>query len=275
MTNSDPAPAPQPASPRPLNRPWLSLLLSLLVPGFGLLRAGRVARGFTWFISLQGLAVFVAMLATWRAIPGWIILGALAFNLLCYLAMLVDSFRPGRLTSAGWFIFVAVFLALAFLPASHQLVARAFNIPNSNMKPTLQPGDQVFVDRLSYAFSNPKRGDLVAFRTTGLPKLPADQFYLKRLVGLPGEKIEIRDGHLFADGRLLGEKDGIPNITYTIPSAQDATGVYEVPLDAYFFLGDNSLNSSDSRYWGSVPRGNIYGRVARIYYPFDRLGVPK
>lgn len=278
MTNSDPATDPQTSSTSAPNRPWLSLLLSLLVPGFGLIRAGRVARGFTWFLCLQGIATFAALLIIWRAVPSWLALAAIAFTLVCQIAMLVDSYRPGRLTSAGWFIFFVFFIAVTFLPASHQLVVRPFAIASAAMAPTMSPSDQVLVDRLSYAFSRPKRGDLIAFRSTGLPKLAPDQIYFKRLVGLPGEKIEIRDGHLFADGRLLTEKDGIPNFPYSPsldPAKTENKCVFEVPYGTYFVLGDNSPSGLDSRTWGSVPRENIYGRVARIYYPFDRLGVPK
>ncbi len=278
MTNPEPAPAPQTPVRVPFNRPWLGVLLSLLLPGFGLLRAGRVARGFTWFVCLQGLATFIAMLATWRAIPGWVVLGALALNLLCFVAMLVDSYRPGHLTSAGGFIFIVLFLAFTFLPSSYQFAGGFIKIPSAAMAPTLQTSDRVLVDRLSYAFSPPKRGDLVAIRTTGLSQLEPGQIFIKRVVGLPGEKIEIRDGHVYADGRLLGEKDGIPNLAYTLDSPYPLlapNGIFEVAPRSYFVVGDNPSASRDSRSWGSVPIENIYGRVARIYYPFDRMGVPK
>ena len=102
-------------------------------------------------------------------------------------------------------------------------------------------------------------------------------FFVKRLVGLPGERIEIRGGRLFADGRLLDESAGIPPIVYTSPrmSSVSSETSYAVPEDGFFFLGDNSAHSFDSRYWGSVPRKNIYGKVSRIYYPLSRIGVPR
>jgi signal peptidase I len=103
-------------------------------------------------------------------------------------------------------------------------------------------------------------------------------FFVQRLVGLPGEKIEIRDGHVFADGQKLGEANGIPDIKYVAgPDVRflDEASVYQVPKDCYFMLGDNSKDSFDSRYWGYLPRTNVYARVARIYYPFCRVGVPK
>jgi signal peptidase I len=100
------------------------------------------------------------------------------------------------------------------------------------------------------------------------------------VVGLPGERIEIRDGHLFADGRQLNENNGIPTVLYysvptSLTNSFNSGGIYLVPDDAYFVLGDNSRKSFDSRYWGYVPRTNIYGRVSRIYYPFSRASIPR
>jgi signal peptidase I len=128
--------------------------------------------------------------------------------------------------------------------------------------------------------SPPKRGDLVVFSPPdkALADNRGDIFFFQRLVGLPGEKIEIRDGHVLVDGRQLGERDGIPEIHYTAgpagPFIADSS-VYAVPQDTYFMLGDNSPNSYDSRYWGYLPAANIYGRVSRIYYPFSRVRVPR
>ena len=103
---------------------------------------------------------------------------------------------------------------------------------------------------------------------------------MKRLVGLPGERIEIRDDRVFADGKVLEQGAGIPPVSYVfpgsgMPSVFSDGGSFSVPRDGFFVLGDNSTRSFDSRYWGAVPRENIYGRVARIYYPWSRIGVPR
>jgi signal peptidase I len=281
MSNDAPA-----AMEAPKQR-WVGVLLSVLVPGFGLVRAGRIARGVAWFLALQVLGVVVTLSAIWRSVPFWGVLAGLVVALACQLAMLVDSFRPGKLSARLWAIFVIALLAIIFVPSAPHLFARAFKIPTGGMEPTLRgrsqgAADQIIVDRLSYLFSPPARGDLVVFRTIGIAgmptDMPADTFFFQRLVGLPGEKIEIREGRVFADARPLTERDGIPGITYTIPPARSSTtqaGVYEVPPDAYFTLGDNSPHSFDSRYWGGVPKANIYGRVSRIYYPFSRASVPR
>lgn len=268
-------------------RRWPGVLLSLFVPGFGLVRAGRPLRGLAWFFAWQFFgAAWTALLVT-RAVPTWVVCGGMLAGFVFFLKMLVDSFRPGRLTWPLALGFAIVFVALVVLPSVPQLMARSFKVPTAAMEPTLIGAshgtpDCVIVDRVSYLFSQPKRGDLVVFRTTGIMGIEGDGeiFFVKRLVGLPGEQIEIRGGHVFADGRLLDEGSGIPPITYlstavSLPSVMPEGGSYTVPQDGFFFLGDNSAHSLDSRYWGSLPRRNIFGRVSRIYYPLSRIGAPR
>ncbi len=267
-------------------RRWPGILLSLFVPGFGLVRAGRPLRGLAWFIGLQFFGVAWTALLIVRAVPTWVVCGGMLAGFACFLMMLVDSFRPGKLTWPLALGFVILFVVLVALPSVPQLMARSFKVPTTAMEPTLigdshGTPDHVMVDRVSYLLSQPKRGDLVTFRTTGIMGIEGDGeiFFVKRVAGLPGEQIEIRDGHVFADGRLLNDKDGIPPITYTpsvssLPSVIPKGGSYTVPPDGFFCLGDNTAHSLDSRIWGSVPRKNIYGRVSRIYYPFSRIGVP-
>jgi signal peptidase I len=263
----------------------LGVLLSLLVPGFGLVRAGRIARGIGWFFAIQLVGILGALFLIWRAIPFWAALGVIIAGIAVQIVMLVDSFRPGRLNTTLVLVFALVLSALIFLPLPARLIAQGIIIPTAAMEPTLQgvskgTPDHVIVDRLSYLVSAPERGDLAIFKTAGVAGI-ADQSssFVKRVVGLPREKIEIRDGHIFADGRQLNERDGIPPFSYLPGPVQTQSsingGTYVVPEDAYFMLGDNSRNSYDSRYWGAVPRVNIYGRVSRIYYPFSRASVPR
>jgi len=269
-------------------RKWLGVLLSLFVPGFGLIRAGHIWRGVVWFVAVQVIWVFALLLAIWRSIPSWVVFAGFAIALGCQLVMLGDSFRPGKLNARLCLIFAAAFFAVICLPPAAQFFSRAFRIATDGMAPTLRgcshgPADEIIADRLCYMLSPPKRGDLVVFHLpdgamTKTPDDPPEIFFFQRLVGLPGEKIEIRDGHVLADGRQLGESDGIPEVHYTTapprPLMPDSR-VYEVPHDAYFMLGDNSPHSYDSRYWGYLPAANIYARVSRIYYPFSRVGVPQ
>lgn len=147
-------------------------------------------------------------------------------------------------------------------------------------------GDHLFVEKLSYRFGKPKRGDIVVFRTKGIESLPPDTFYIKRVAGLPGERIRIEPPFLIVND----EKVTAPEIFNTISSASNGYAGFqltgpmsgllekttdEVTLgpDEYFVLGDNTQNSRDSRYWGAVPRKNIIGRATRIYWPLTRISA--
>jgi len=148
-------------------------------------------------------------------------------------------------------------------------------------------GDDIF--KLSYRFGKPKRGDIVVFRTAGIDSLPPDTFYIKRVAGLPGERIRIEPPFLIVNDQKVTE----PDIFNTISSASDGYAGFQIaahaaPIggllskptdevvlgpDEYFVLGDNTRNSRDSRYWGAVPRKNIIGRATRIYWPLTRINA--
>ncbi len=262
----------------PARRRWPGVLLSLFVPGFGLLRSGAPRRAVAWFLGLHLAALVAAIGLVSSAVP--LPLAILPFGVLIVAAiwMLCDSFKPGRMTWPLWGLFAGLVLLLPLLPDPAALVVRSFEIASGAMEPTLMGSrsasspDKVVVDRLSYRFAPPQRGDLVVFATSGIPGIgrrhDGEEFFVMRLVGLPGERIRLSEGRLFAGGRLLGEEDGIPgSIEYSGPD-----GEYVVGPDEYFVLGDNSSDSNDSRYWGCVPKAALYGKVAMIYYPFGRAG---
>jgi signal peptidase I len=143
-------------------------------------------------------------------------------------------------------------------------------------------GDQVFVDKLSYNFVKPHNGDVFVFRTNGIPGIRPDPiagppFYIKRLAGLPGDQLRIDPPSLYINGkkaegygfeRVMSMKDGYRGYGATGIYLSNPSKTFTVPLDAYFALGDNSYNSSDSRYWGPVPVENLVGRGLFAYWPF-------
>lgn len=155
----------------------------------------------------------------------------------------------------------------------------------------VQAGDQVFVDRMTYQFRKPERADVFVFRTTGIRRIemnidPAlgSQFYIKRLAGVPGDTLRIDPPRLFIDGsvaesapfqRVMSCKDGYRGYSNrsdgggTFPYLGSPEDTFTVPSHAYFALGDNSYNSSDSRYWGVVPERNVIGRGFFVYWPFS------
>lgn len=139
-------------------------------------------------------------------------------------------------------------------------------VPTGSMENTIMPGDDMLGFRLSYMFSDPQRGDIIIFR------FPDDesQKYVKRIIGLPGEKVTIRDGYVYIN-------DSVEPLLelYLKEEWVRGTGpyVFEVPEDSYFVMGDNRNDSHDSRYWINtyVTRDKIIGKAQFIYYPFSHM----
>ena len=144
-------------------------------------------------------------------------------------------------------------------------------------------GDQVFVDKFSYNFIRPHRGDVFVFRTDNIPDIPPDpatgehSFYIKRLAGLPGDNLRIDPPFLYQNGqqaagfgfeRVMSKKPPYHGYTLAGNFLSDSSKTFTVPEHSYFAMGDNSAHSSDSRYWGPVPEPNLVGRGLFVYWPF-------
>lgn len=146
-------------------------------------------------------------------------------------------------------------------------------------------GDQLFVDRLSYHFVRPPIGSGFVFRTGNIPGIAetnGDQYYVKRLVGEPGDTLEIRDYRLYRDGHPItgaaafeknARREG-DYVGYRNVGGLARGRTMTVPANSFFALGDNSANSADGRYWGFVPEKDVIGRPLFIYYPFTRRWGP-
>jgi signal peptidase I len=149
---------------------------------------------------------------------------------------------------------------------------RPFSIPTSAMTPTIAAGDHVLMEGYSYKFHDPRRGDLAVFKTAGISRLPQDTIYVKRIVGLPGNKLRIADGTVYIDDVPTTFLSSTGRILPGCDFLDSSNSVIEVPAKNYFVMGDNSDNSSDSRCWGFVPRENIIGRINFRYWPPHRIG---
>ncbi len=145
-----------------------------------------------------------------------------------------------------------------------QQVVRNFRIQGDSMWPTLETGQFVLVERVTYRFSEPKRGDIVVFE---YPRAPQEDF-VKRIIGLPGETVEIQNGSVFINGALLTEPYLHGQRTLNYRPIHVTLGP-----DEYFVMGDNRAASSDSRTWGPLPRRNIIGRAWLSYWPPSRWGI--
>lgn len=147
-----------------------------------------------------------------------------------------------------------------------QFVAEARYIPSGSMLPTLQINDRLIVDKLSYRFNTPQRGDIVVFSPTStLEKQNFHDAFIKRVIGLPGDKVEVKGGRVFVNDQALREN-------YIEEDPQYQWGPQTVPPGSYLVLGDNRNNSYDSHYWGFVPREKIIGRAVVRFWPPNRVG---
>ena len=176
--------------------------------------------------------------------------------------------------------------AVLIVLALKQWVVNPYRIPSSSMEPTLhcaKPAlgceanysDRVLANRFIYDFRDPRRGEIIVFKTPPEAKLRcgAGGTFVKRLIGLPGETVK-EDAQGFIWIKEPGAKTFFKlNEPYIQPSRRDHTpGVWDVPRGDYFFMGDNRAESCDSRRWGPVPRGNLIGEVFFVYWPPDRIG---
>ncbi len=163
--------------------------------------------------------------------------------------------------------FLREFLAILVIATIILLLAQAtvpgFDVHGSSMEPNLYPGQRLLISKVVYKFHEPERGDVIVFSN---PKNPDEAPYIKRIVGLPGETIEIKDGVVYINGLGLDEpytKDP-PNYTFH---------QYIIPADNYFVLGDNRNNSADSHEGWTVSRQDIIGKAWLLTWPPSEWGL--
>jgi len=164
---------------------------------------------------------------------------------------------------------VVIALILAFLIRT--FVVQTFWIPSGSMEPTLLVGDRIMAYKLFYGIDNVKRGDIIIFE---FPLNPRKDF-VKRVIGLPEDVIEVRDKEVYVNGKRLIEPYAVYRDRRNIGFPRDEYGPVKVPPDSLFVLGDNRDSSEDSRYWGYVPEKNIVGEVFLIYWPPWRMRIIK
>ncbi len=157
-----------------------------------------------------------------------------------------------------WVIVIEV--AVVFAVILNMFIIVNASIPTASMETTIMTGDRVFGNRLAYIKEEPERGDIVMF------KFPDDerQLFIKRIIGMPGETLEMKDGRIYIDGSDTPLDEPYLNVT---PVGD--YGPVTIPEDAYFMMGDNRNNSADSRYWNNtfVYREKIVGKAVLKYFP--------
>ncbi len=176
-----------------------------------------------------------------------------------------------RMQSSGgeWLkdLFILALLVILIVLPIRVFIISPFVVEGESMHPTFENLDYLLIDELSYRFEAPARGDVIVFRYPAKPSI----FYIKRIVGLPGETVSINHGIVsVADAAGRTTTLAVP---YVITA--DAIYTHSVTLgnDQYFVMGDNRPNSSDSRVWGSLPRADIMGRALLRLVPLSHLGL--
>jgi len=295
----------EPAIQKPRTYPrWVGVILCLLLPGSAHFLSGQKLLGIGLGLGCYVLNLGLLILPTAPSIPAlWAVIATctlLVFAILYYIALLIFSYRPVyRLGCFGWLLFFCFLVLLSFLPfREHRNYREMFSMQGISMAPTLIDSslteeeiiptgwtDRIVVNKWIYRTCEPQRGDLVVFQTDKINKnkegLPTVTVVVNRLVGLPGETVDIDPPYVLINGKRLTE----PAIFDTISSKQEGYSGYfqpetlggpaSLPItlgpEEYFLLGDNSPRSYDSRYWGPVQREKIRGKAIRIYWPPSRI----
>ena len=185
-------------------------------------------------------------------------------------------------------VLLTIGIALGLAESVQAAIVKPFVIPTGSMEPTLEPSQRVLVNRLAYDFGSPHRGDIVVFHppsslNCGDPKTPPNepcpksvstpstQYFVKRIIGLPGDHLFIKNGHPVINGHEVTDE---PYITPcgNVPACNMPI-VITIPQGEYYMLGDNRGDSDDSRYWGPIRSSWIIGEVFATYWPPDRIGI--
>lgn len=249
---------------------WLAVYLSSFLPGIGHAYLKKWLSGLAFF-TIYLILIVVSELNIEFISPATKFLQVL-LTLFCFYH--VYNSAPVRRESSEKTILLFILFSLlisnifadsiSFIFGKFLLEARY--IPASSMLPTLAIGDRLIINKIIYRFRSPQRGDLIIFSPTdALLEKNHKDYFIKRIIGGPGDKVKVAEGQVYLNGQVLQEP-------YILEKPDYDFGPVIVPPDSYFVLGDNRNNSFDSHYWGFVPRQNIIGQVTQRFYPFSRSG---
>lgn len=271
-------------------RPWLAVLLNVFVPGLGFVYLNRLALAAANILFFPLLLLIAGRAGLVFSAWGFLLV---TLVLTCFwLASFIVVFRLARRYppaahgwSQRWYVLLAVGI-VGYAVVQYCMSIRGtlfgydiFNVPGASMETTLLVGDKFIANTLAYSGSGasgvhkPQRGDVVVMQNPA----QTDVKYVKRVMGLPGEQVSMRDGNVLINGKPIADEHAFHDLA--MPD-QAINQQFTVPPDSYFVLGDNRNNSLDSRHFGPVPAEKIYARVELVWFSYgvasvrwDRLGL--
>ena len=254
-------------------KPWLAAVLSFLATGLGQVYNGQWKKGLSFFaVDLALGVVMILMLGRF-----WTMVAGLALLVAYNVGVAWEAYRTARglpqyvLGPANrMWLYLTFFVLSATAGALIQMGLgetryRSFAIPSGSMVPALLPGDRIMVERLD-PNDAVQRGDLAVFLSED-----GRIHFVKRVVGLPGETVTIRDRRVFIDGERFDEPY-VHHTKFHIVAGRDNFGPLALGEDEFFLLGDNRDSSMDSRMLGPIPRSAVTGRALYVFFPGQGLG---
>jgi signal peptidase I len=258
--------------------PWLAMFLSQLFFGIGHFYIGK------WLFGILA----IILISIFSVLSRWLLPVISA-----YISYLAYTFSPvHRETSKKLAFIVSLLLVISsLLSIGFAFGLRTYGIearwiPSGSMEPTIHgtpnqsEADRVFIDKFSYRFQNPKRGDIVVFSPTEeLVKEGYNDAFIKRIIGLPNEKLELRNGQIYINNQALAEDKYLSSKQRTeidvCTSGNQPPYLSKpvtIPPNSYLMLGDNRTQTYDGRCWGVVPRNLIIGKAYKRFFPLNRMG---
>jgi signal peptidase I len=257
----------------------LAFLLSLVTPGLGQIYNGQFKKGISYLVGFLLVSIiFSFLLFKFYGMIFYLII-MLGFFLFISIDALLGATRLKVIALKPynkWYIYLIIFLlSVAIRPllgwTIRNNIARAYKIPSSAMEPTVLVGDHLIADMKIYKSEKPKRGDIIIFE---FPKDPSKDF-IKRVIGLEDEKVEIINNKIYINEKLLDDPWGYLEDRGLVKGSPvlEKFGPVVVPKDSLFALGDNRNNSQDSRFWGFVNIKKVKGKALYLYWAKNKRRI--
>lgn len=177
--------------------------------------------------------------------------------------------KGGLSTFASFLIMIAIVVVAYF--GLRTFVVGTYEIPSGSMLDTIQIGDRVFSEKVSYYFRDPEQGDIITFADPENPQ----RTLIKRVIAVGGQTVDLKGGYVYVDGKKLNEPytEGKQSLPLTTAYGVSVTYPYTVPDGYLWVMGDNRTNSADSRYFGAVSKDSVTGHANFTFWPLNRIGI--